>query len=68
MTDETYDSIDEYGTAYFGDREFDGWVAKRGHGAIRRGDHIIHLDSVEEMKALAKILNDMVAYHERSRP
>ena len=65
MTDETSTPYtDEYGTAYFGDREFDGWVAKRGHGQIRRGDIMIYLDNLDEMKMLHEMLSDMIAYHE----
>lgn len=56
--------VDEYGTAYFGDREFDGWVANLGHGVVRRGDNKIHLYDIQEMKDLAQILLSMAAFAE----
>lgn len=57
---------DEYGTVYFGDREFDGWVARLGHGCVRRGDDRICFTDAQEMKDFAAILLGMIEVSEKN--
>lgn len=66
ITPEEADFTDEYGTKTWSGRDFDGWIARLGHGTFRKGEvRITFMDAQEIQEALEILMGMWLVSKER---
>jgi hypothetical protein len=59
ITPEEANFTDEYGTRSWSGRDFDGWIARLGHGVLRKGEDRITFMDAREIEEALRILMGM---------